>query len=86
MVDIGTNFHQDRVMRLVAGLGLLFLLTACSGDPRSYGITGPGAEPAPIVAPAGAEATPVPGVATTGTPYGPSSGATTGISGFFGYN
>lgn len=73
-------------MRLVAGLGFLLLLAACSGDPRSWGITGPAAQPAPVAASAGAEATPTPGVSTSGTSFGPSSGATTGESGFWGYN
>jgi hypothetical protein len=73
-------------MRWVFGVGFLFLLTACSGDPGSYGITGPGVSPAAVTAPAGIEATPTPGAPTSGTSFGPSSGATTGASGFWGYN
>jgi hypothetical protein len=86
MMDRGSVVGQSAGMRWVIGLGLLFVLAACSGDPRSYGITGPGAQPAPVAAPAGAEDTPSPGVTTTGTSFGPSTGATTGASGFWGYN
>ncbi len=75
-------------MRTLPVLGLLFALAACSGDPRAFGITGPGtAQPAPV-APAieSPDTAPTPGVSTTGTSYGPSNGPTTGSSGFWGYN
>jgi hypothetical protein len=32
-------------MRAIFALGLLIILAACSGDPKSYGITGPGTQP-----------------------------------------
>jgi hypothetical protein len=38
-------------MRAMLALGLLIVLAACSGDPKSFGITGPGIQP---VVPAGA--------------------------------
>jgi hypothetical protein len=74
-------------MRMVLALGLLSLLAACSGDPRSFGITGPGSGPAPV-APAtdSADTAPKPGVSTTGPTYGPSIGPSGGNSGFWGYN
>jgi hypothetical protein len=37
-------------MRSILALGFLIVLAACSGDPKSYGITGPGAQPAPAAA------------------------------------
>jgi len=37
-------------MRAILALGLLIVLTACSGDPKSFGITGPGAQPTPAAA------------------------------------
>ena len=74
-------------MRLIIALGLLGLLTACSGDPKSWGITGPGPQPAPTAA---AVVTPdnstSPGVTITGPTYGPTFGPSTGNSGFWGYN
>jgi hypothetical protein len=74
-------------MRSVLAFGLLIFLAACSGDPRSYGITGPGAQPAPA-APStpSPDTAPVPGVTTSGTPYGPTPMPSTGGSGFWGYN
>jgi hypothetical protein len=36
--------------RSILALGLLIVLAACSGDPKSYGITGPGAQPVPAAA------------------------------------
>jgi hypothetical protein len=79
------DVRQGSPMRFV-GLAFMLFLASCSGDPRSYGITGPGTQPAPVTAPAGAEATPSPGVSTSGTSFGPSSSPTTGTSGFWGYN
>jgi hypothetical protein len=75
-------------MRSVLALGFLTLLTACSGDPRSYGITGPNTEappaaPAEVAAP---DSVAVPGVTTTGPMYGPTQGPLTGNSGYWGYN
>jgi hypothetical protein len=76
-------------MRSVFALGLLTFLAACSGDPRAYGITGPGAPAAAPIAPP-PESTPdtvaVPGVSTTGPTYGPTTAPSTGNSGFWGYN
>jgi hypothetical protein len=34
-------------MRAILVLGLLIVLAACSGDPKSFGITGPGTQPVP---------------------------------------
>jgi hypothetical protein len=34
-------------MRAILALGLLIVLAACSGDPKSFGITGPGNQPTP---------------------------------------
>jgi hypothetical protein len=75
-------------MRALFALGLLIVLTACSGDPAKYGITGPGTQPVPVANAAEApEAQPVPGVTTLGSSnYGPSIAPSTGASGFFGYN
>ena len=61
-------------------------LSACAGDPRSYGITGPGAGPAPAAAPMGMDPDQVPGVPPYGTFYGPTNAPVTGSSGFWGYN
>jgi hypothetical protein len=74
-------------MRAVLVLGVLILLAACAGDPRSYGITGPGPVPAPV-APAAIEpdTAPRPGITTTGPTYGPTNGPSNGNSGFWGYN
>ena len=41
----GLNRRKIPAMRVFPALGLLVLLAACSGDPRSYGITGPGSGP-----------------------------------------
>ena len=74
-------------MRLLFALGFLTFLAACSGDPRSLGITGPGGQPEP---PPPAEGVPdtntAPGVTITGPTYGPSQGPSSGDSGFWGYN
>jgi hypothetical protein len=74
-------------MRSVAVFGLVLLVAACSGDPRSYGITGPGTQPAPV-APSGPvpDTAPIPGVSTTGSSFGPTNAPSTGSSGFWGYN
>jgi hypothetical protein len=37
-------------MRAILALGLLIVLTACSSDPKSFGITGPGVQPVPAAA------------------------------------
>jgi hypothetical protein len=68
-------------------LGLLVLLSACSGDPKSWGITGPGgaSQPAASNDPV-PEATTPPGMSTTGSTYGPTGGASSGTSGYWGYN
>jgi hypothetical protein len=42
----GANF----CMRAILALGLLIALAACSGDPKSFGITGPGTQPVPAAA------------------------------------
>ena len=74
-------------MRALLALLCLMLLAGCSGDPRSFGITGPGTQPPPAVAPMDEPDTgPTPGVSTSGTSYGPSNRPTSGGSGFFGYN
>jgi hypothetical protein len=74
-------------MRIAVVLGYLILLTACSGDPRSLGITGPGVQPAPAVVPLDApDSDTAPGVSTSGPLYGPTNRPTSGSSGFFGYN
>jgi uncharacterized lipoprotein YajG len=68
---------------LIASLGL----AACSADPKSLGITGPG--PQIVPAPPSADmdsGTGTPGVSTTGSYYGPSVGPIKSNSGFYGYN
>jgi hypothetical protein len=78
---------QTLLMRALIALGLLTVLAACSGDPRDYGITGPGPPPAKVVHHEDEpDTSPTPGVTTTGTSYGPSTGPVTGTSGFWGYN
>jgi hypothetical protein len=42
----GANF----CMRAILALGLLIALAACSGDPKSFGITGPGPGTQPVPA------------------------------------
>jgi hypothetical protein len=76
-------------MRALLALGFLIVLTACSGDPAKYGITGPGTQPAPVPVKAAEtpDTQPVPGVSTMGSSYGPGTGGpSTGSSGFWGYN
>ena len=63
-------------------------LAACSMDPAALGITGPGQQ---VVAappsPSDQGQQTMPGVATTGTFYGPTNGGPkTGSSGFWNYN
>jgi hypothetical protein len=74
-------------MRALFALGFLIVLSACSGDPAKYGITGPGTQPVPVAKTAETpDSQPVPGVSTVGSSYGPSNGPSTGSSGFWGYN
>jgi hypothetical protein len=74
-------------MRALVALSLLAVLAACTSDPQSWGITGPGPPPAPAAAPSEAADDPAaPGVSTSGPLYGPSNRPTSGPSGFFGYN
>jgi hypothetical protein len=74
-------------MRPLLLLGFLIVLTACSGDPAKYGITGPGTQPVPVAKAADSpDGQPVPGVTTMGSSYGPSNGPSSGSSGFWGYN
>ena len=73
-------------MRALLVLTAVTCLAACAGDPRSYGITGPGTGPAPAAQPMGMDADQVPGVPTYGTFYGPTNTPMTGASGFWGYN
>jgi hypothetical protein len=79
---------QSPGMRTLFALGSLIVLTACSGDPAKYGITGPGTQavPAPVQAAETPDAQPVPGVSTVGSKFGPSPAPSTGSSGFWGYN
>ena len=72
-------------MRALLGFCLLACLAACSGDPKSFGITGPGLQPVPQPeVDTGNNVTP--GVPQSGTFYGPTNGAVTGQSGYWGYN
>ena len=78
-------------MRMLLVFCLSGLLAACSGDPRSYGITGPGTQPIagppPVGTPLDApESAPAPGVTTSGPFYGPTNGPSNGGSAFWGYN
>jgi hypothetical protein len=79
---------QYKPMRAVLVMGLLISLAACSGDPKSYGITGPGQQPiapvAPTPDPNGSTVTP--GVPTPGSYYGSSIGPIPSNSGYYGYN
>jgi hypothetical protein len=87
VVDSHAAKWQIGAMRALFGLIGLFALAACSGDPRSLGITGPGTPTAPAdSAPAGLDSTPAPGAPTSGTYYGPTNRPVTGGSGFWGYN
>lgn len=71
-------------MRIASCL-LLLCLGACSGDPRAYGITGPGAAPQPPPQPNDSTLGD-PGVPNTGSVYGPSITPSTGSGRFWGYN
>jgi hypothetical protein len=75
-------------MRALVALGFLMFLAACSGNPQSYGITGPGSQPEPVAQSPETtpDTAPTPGVTTTGPMYGPSSVPSNGNSGFWGYN
>jgi hypothetical protein len=44
MADFARN-SANFCMRTILALGLLITLAACSGDPKSFGITGPGSQP-----------------------------------------
>jgi hypothetical protein len=61
------------------------VLTGCSGDPRSLGITGPGVQTVqpPPTDPGNGVPT---GVPAAGTSYGSFYGPTGGQTGFWGYN
>ena len=62
-------------------------LSGCSADPKALGITGPGPQAVPVVRDPGQDAdSPMPGVSTSGSQYGPSIGPINSNSGFFGYN
>jgi hypothetical protein len=66
---------------------LLVALTACAGDPRALGITGPGHQPAQAETPSGL----YPGDSTgdeslTGERYAPSMIPTTSGGRYWGYN
>ena len=69
----------------IASLLLLLCLAACSGDPRAYGITGPGVPPSPPVQPDDS-ALGQPGIPDSSTVYGPSVTPSTGPNKFWGYN
>jgi hypothetical protein len=73
-----------RAMRFAPVL-LLLCLAACSGDPRAYGITGPGRPPQPPVQPDDATLT-QPGLPNSGSAYGPSVNPSTGNGRFWGYD
>jgi hypothetical protein len=88
-VDKVGKIGEESLMRTVLALALLSLLADCSGDPASYGITGPGTQPPPppaSVSVPSPDSSPTPGVPMIGTPYGPSNAPSTGGSGFWGYN
>jgi hypothetical protein len=77
---------QNGTMRTLAILAFACgVLTACSGDPRSLGITGPGVQtvPPPVTDPGNGIPTGTPGA---GTNYGSFYGSTPGPTGFWGYN
>jgi hypothetical protein len=79
---------QYAAMRAVLAFGIVMLVAACSGDPKSYGITGPGQNPITPVAPMADPnaSSPAPGVPTSNSYYGSSIGPIPSSSGFFGYN
>ena len=73
------------MIRGLVVLSLVAALCGCSGDPRSFGITGP--NPQHSIAPPAEEgpAFTAPGVTTSGS-YGPTNGPSGGSSGYWGYN
>lgn len=73
-------------MRAILTLGCLIALSACSGDPKSFGITGPGPQGTPSGPVFQVPGETSPGVSTSGSYYGPSNGPVKSNSGFFGYN
>jgi len=85
-VDSAGGVAHTPAMRALLALGFLIALSACSDDPHSYGITGPSSQGAASTSPADNDVTSTPGVPTSGSLYGPSNGAVTGASGFWGYN
>lgn len=87
-VDSSCADGHSPAMRVLVILALLIPVAACSSDPQSYGITGPGSQtsPTPAHAPAGDDTGAMPGVPTSGSYYGPSTRPVTGGSGFWGYN
>jgi hypothetical protein len=87
-MDMRSVIGHNSTMRSLLVLGLLLAVAACSGDPRSYGITGPGPQAVAKPDPAqnSGDSTPTPGVPTSGTYYGPTNAPVTGGSGFWGYN
>lgn len=84
-MDLPARFRHSEAMRTVM-LAAILILAGCSGDPRSYGITGPGQQPAPTPGVSSGALPADPGVPTTGTYYGPSVTPMQGSSGFWGYN
>jgi len=70
-------------MRASAALVLMLGLSACSGDPASYGITGPGMQPVP--GPSGTTVD-APAIPNTGSTYGPSVVPSTGNGNYWNYN
>jgi hypothetical protein len=87
-VDSFAGSAQNGGMRTLAILAFLIcgVLAACSGDPKSLGITGPGIHtvPPPDADPGNGIPTgsPVAGTSYGGDSYGPTRGQT----GFWGYN
>lgn len=69
----------------IAPLLLLSCLAACSGDPRHYGITGPGATQAPPALPDDSTLG-QPGLPDSSTVIGPSITPSTGPNHYWGYN
>lgn len=69
----------------IAGLLLFFAVTACTGNPRDLGITGPvSSPPAAVVEPATPEAMPEP--ARGGDRYAPSMVPSPNGGRYWGYN
>ena len=78
------------MMRYILYILPMIALAACSADPRSLGITGPGVNPPPPpqnASPFDRDTGASPGVPSAGSFYGPTNnGGMTGQSGFWGYN